>query len=129
MLRVLVVDDHSDSAESLAMMLRLYGYTVDVAKTSKSGLEAVETNWPDAVLLDIGLPFMDGFEVAKQIQLKSIARRKPLLIAVTGYGEESVRLRCLAEGFDRHLLKPVSPSEMLEILAATPPADDFSEAS
>jgi CheY-like chemotaxis protein len=129
MLRVLVVDDYSDSAESLAMVLRLYGHTVDVAKNGPSGLEAAETNWPDVVLLDIGLPIMDGFEVAKQIQRTSFGRRKPLLVAITGYGEESVRLRCLAEGFDRHLLKPINPSEILEILAGAPTADEFSEAS
>jgi CheY-like chemotaxis protein len=128
MLRVLVVDDYSDSAESLAMLLRLHGFVVDVAKNGASGLEAVETNWPDAVLLDIGLPVMDGFEVAKQIQLKSFGKPKPLLIAVTGHGDERIKLRCLAEGFDRHLLKPINPSEMLEILAGTSPADEFSEA-
>jgi CheY-like chemotaxis protein len=128
MLRVLVVDDYSDSAESLAMILRHNGYFVDVAKNGTSGLEAVETSWPDVVFLDIGLPIMDGFEVAKQIQIKAFGKRKPLLIAVTGYGEESVRLRCRAEGFDRHLLKPIHPSEMLEILAGASPVDKFSEA-
>jgi CheY-like chemotaxis protein len=128
MLRVLVVDDYSDSAESLAMILRLHGYTVDIAKNGASGLEAVESNWPDAVLLDIGLPIMDGFEVARQIQVKALEKRKPLLIAVTGHGEESIRLRCLAEGFDRHLLKPINPPEMLEILARASRTDEFSEA-
>jgi CheY-like chemotaxis protein len=128
MLRVLVVDDYSDSAESLAMLLRIHGYLVDVAKNGESGLEAVKTNWPDAVLLDIGLPVMDGFEVAKQIQLKSFGKCKPLLIAITGYGDEKLKLRCLAEGFDRHLLKPINLSEMLEILAGASSTDDFSEA-
>jgi CheY-like chemotaxis protein len=104
MLRVLVVDDYNDSAESLAMLLRFHGYLVDVAKNGASCLEAVETTWPDVVLLDIGLPIMDGLEVARQIQIKAFGKRKPLLIAVTGFGEESVRLRCLTEGFDRNLL-------------------------
>jgi two-component system, chemotaxis family, CheB/CheR fusion protein len=116
MLRVLVVDDYRDSTESLAMILRLAGHQVEVADDGASGLEAAKANWPDVVLLDIGLPIMDGFEVARCIQLMAAARRMPLLIAVTGYGDERLKLRCHAEGFDRHLLKPIDPTGLLEIL-------------
>jgi CheY-like chemotaxis protein len=130
MLRVLVVEDYKDSAESLAMMLQLHGYQVDVANDGASGLEAAERNWPDIALLDLGLPMMDGFEVAKRIHLKAVGKQKPILIAITGYGDESVRLRCQAEGFDRHLVKPADPFELLKIIKeVSTELGGFSEAS
>jgi CheY-like chemotaxis protein len=129
MLRVLVVEDYKDSAESLAMMLQLHGYHVDVAYDGASGLEAVERNWPDIAMVDLGLPMMDGFEVAKRIRLKAVGKRKPILIAITGYGDEAVRLRCQAEGFDRHLVKPADPFELLKIIKeVSTELNGFSEA-
>jgi CheY-like chemotaxis protein len=117
MLRVLVVDDSKDYADTLATIVRLNGYQVDVTMDGASALKAAEMNWPDAVLLDLGMPIMDGFEVARRIRLMAAERPMPLLIAVTGYGDNQIKLRCLAEGFDLHLLKTVRPSELLEVLA------------
>jgi CheY-like chemotaxis protein len=117
MSRVLVVDDSKDYADTLATIARLNGYQVDVAYGGGSGLKAAKMNWPDAVLLDLGMPIMDGFEIARRIRLMAAERPMPLLIAVTGYGDNQTKLRCLAEGFDVHLSKTVRPSELLEVLA------------
>src|SRR5262249_42094943 len=84
-LRILVVEDDQDSAASVAMLLRLYGYTVEVAADGQAAWRAVQINQPDVVLLDLGLPKMDGWRVAKQIRKQNCAKR-PFLIAMTGYG-------------------------------------------
>jgi CheY-like chemotaxis protein len=105
---VLVVDDYQDSAEVLALVLKLEGFEVQVATSGPAALQAADSNWPDVVLLDLGLPGMDGFEVAKQLQKRSI-NKMPVLIAFTGYGYEADIRRCQSEGFDCHLLKPVDP--------------------
>jgi signal transduction histidine kinase/CheY-like chemotaxis protein len=114
-LQILVVEDNQDAAESLRLFLELYGYQVSLAYTGPDGVEAAKTVRPDVILCDIGLPGMDGFQVA------SALRRTPetatvRLIAVTGYGQEEDRRRALEAGFDVHLVKPVDPQKLLGYL-------------
>jgi CheY-like chemotaxis protein len=114
-LQILVVEDNEDAAESLRLFLEFYGYEVSLAYTGPDGVEAAKAVRPDVVLCDIGLPGMDGFQVA------STLRRTPetaavRLIAVTGYGQEEDRRRALEAGFDVHLVKPVDPQKLLGYL-------------
>jgi PAS domain S-box-containing protein len=111
-LRVLVVEDNKDAANTLRVLLEMFGYEVRVAYTGKAGVEAARDGRPDVVLCDIGLPEMDGFAVANAL------RRNPetagaRLIAVTGYGQEADRRRALEAGFNEHLTKPVDPEVLL----------------
>jgi CheY-like chemotaxis protein len=109
--RLLVVDDNRDAAETLREVLQAYGYVTQIAYDGPSGLEAAKSFRPDVALLDIGLPLMDGYEVARRIrQLPEL--RAIRLIAVTGYGQPSDRLRSAQAGFDRHLVKPVDLAEL-----------------
>jgi signal transduction histidine kinase len=109
--RVLVVDDNRDAAESIAMLLRLWGHDVRTALDGRSALEAAQTYRPDVVLLDIGLPNVDGYEVAKQLR-HQLGDNGLLLVAVTGYGQTEDRRRSAEAGFNRHLVKPVNPAEL-----------------
>ena len=114
--RVLVVDDNLDAAEAAAMLLRLWGFTVATAADGYAALRAVQEHDPEAVLLDIGLPRLDGYGV------RAAARDLPgerarLWIAVTGYGQDTDRERALASGFDAHLTKPVAPEVLRAALA------------
>lgn len=105
-LRVLVVDDNEDAAVMLKHALERLGYRVAVAHDGPSGLRAAEHFSPDVALLDIGLPVMDGYELAQRLQEKFDG--KPLrLVAVTGYGQEADRERSVRAGFERHLVKPL----------------------
>jgi CheY-like chemotaxis protein len=115
-LRVLVVEDNEDAATSLGMLLRLYGYEVELASDGPSACQAILASLPDVVLLDIGLPKMDGWEVAKRIREQSVWKR-PLLVAMSGYGTEADRLRSQEAGIDLHLLKPVDPEELRKLLS------------
>ncbi len=113
--RVLVVDDNVDAAESLAMLLRLEGHEV---RTAHSGRQAIDTvcQWrPASVLLDIGLPGMDGYEVARRLR-ESPDGAGLRLVAVTGYGQPDDRSAAAAAGFDAHLVKPVSPEDVVRAL-------------
>ena len=118
-LRILVVDDNVDSAESLAMLLQTVGHEVRTAHDGPTGLTAALGFRPDAVLLDIGLPKMDGYEVARRMRLAPELAITPLL-ALTGYGQESDREKSLEAGFDHHLVKPVDFEKLLGILATVP---------
>jgi signal transduction histidine kinase/DNA-binding response OmpR family regulator len=114
--RVLVVDDNVDGAESLAMVLRLCGHDVCCAHDGPAGLEMAEAFRPDVLLLDIGLPKMDGYEVAREL------RRRPeladvFLVALTGYGSDDDRRRTEEAGFDVHLVKPVDLDALPRLLA------------
>jgi CheY-like chemotaxis protein len=104
--RVLVVDDHRDSGISLAALLRLGGMEVQVAHDGPSALEAARAFGPEVVLLDIGLPGMDGYEVARRLRAQA-ATREAVLVAVTGYGQDEDRERSRQAGFEYHLVKPV----------------------
>jgi two-component system, OmpR family, response regulator len=114
--RILVVDDHLESASSLGEVLRLWGHEVHVVFDGTSALEAAGALQPRAVLLDIGLPGMNGYEVAR------LLRRLPplqdaLIVALTGYGELDDERLSQEAGFDRHCTKPVDLRELRLILA------------
>jgi CheY-like chemotaxis protein len=99
-----VVDDHPDSADSTALLLRLYGYEVDVALDGEAALQKAPAKPPDVVLLDICMPGMDGYEVARQ--LRALFQHKVRLVALTAHGSKEDRKRCLEAGFDLYLVKP-----------------------
>lgn len=116
--RVLVVDDNVDAAESLALLLQREGHTVDVAFDGRKAVEQYAAHHHDAVILDIGLPFLDGHECAREMR-KVQGDRSLLIIALTGWGHAEDRRRSEAAGFDHHLVKPVLPSELQALLAAS----------
>jgi CheY-like chemotaxis protein len=118
--RILVVDDNRDSADSLAMLLRLVGHDVRTAHDGRQALSVAGAYRPDVVLLDIGLPGMDGFTVARHL------RSQPelagvVLVALTGYGSDEDRSRSQAAGFNHHMVKPVNLDALNELLTALDP--------
>jgi PAS domain S-box-containing protein len=115
-LRILVVDDNQDAAEALRLLLQRRGGDVRVAHDGESALAALREHAPAAVLLDIGMLGMDGYEVARRICADAQGGRRPVLIAVTGWGQESDRRRAREAGFDHHLVKPVRLDQLQEIL-------------
>lgn len=115
MRRVLVVDDHQDGADSLGLMLELLGATTRVVYDGQSALQAIDEFLPEVVFLDIGMPLMDGYDVARAI------RQRPehsgiQLVALTGWGRDDDRRRSLEAGFDRHLVKPLDPAALKDVL-------------
>jgi signal transduction histidine kinase/CheY-like chemotaxis protein len=119
--RVLIADDNRDAAESLAMLLEMHGHTVSVVHDGRQALAAMEASRPDVALLDIGMPEIDGYEVARRVRGDSRGRRT-LLIAITGWGQEQDKARAVAAGFDMHFTKPVEPQRLIELLGAELPA-------
>lgn len=113
--RILVVDDNHDSAESLALFLRLVGNTVEVAYDGPTALVAARVLRPDLILLDIGLPGMDGYEVARCLRQEPGLERA-LLVAQTGWGQAEDRRRSSDAGFDHHLVKPVDLTQLQQLL-------------
>jgi len=110
-----VVDDNVEAAESLAELLRIWGHRVHVAHDGPSGLALAERERPEVVLLDIGLPGLDGYEVGKRLRdMESM--RGATIVAVTGYGEQVHGGRLEEIGFDRLLVKPVRPAELEDLL-------------
>jgi PAS domain S-box-containing protein len=114
--RLLVVDDNQDAANSLAALLKLQGHDVRVAYSGVAALEIAKTYAPDAVFLDIGMPGMDGYEVARRLRHLP-GQKKVALAALTGWGQPQDRRRSQEAGFDRHLVKPVEPKALEKILA------------
>jgi len=114
--RILVVDDNHDSALSLAMMLSIMGHETRTAHDGESALVTAEEFHPDVVLLDIGLPKLNGYEVAQRIREHSWGASM-FLIAVTGWGQEEDRQRSSEVGLDVHMVKPVEPAALERILA------------
>jgi CheY-like chemotaxis protein len=114
--RVLVVDDNKDAAASLSMLLQIDGCNVAVAENGADALSAYDRFRPEVVLLDIGLPDIDGYEVARQLRTRT-AGAGTLIIALTGWGQAQDKQRALQAGFDEHLTKPVEP-EVLRMLMA-----------
>jgi two-component system CheB/CheR fusion protein len=110
------VDDHADAARSLAVLLRLWNHDVILARDGPAALAAAAEHHPDIVLLDIGLPGMDGYQVAQQLR-KVPGMQKALLIAMTGYGQEQDRRLAREAGFDHHLVKPVDLEALQSLLA------------
>jgi signal transduction histidine kinase/DNA-binding response OmpR family regulator len=114
--RILVVDDNVDAAKSLSMLLRMRGHETEVYFDGPSALEHAEAFRPDLVLLDIGLPGMDGYEVARCMRQNETLRRT-MLAALTGYGRAEDHKLSEAAGFDHHLVKPVQMKQLDELLA------------
>ena len=113
--RVLVVDDNVDSARGTALILSRHGHEVHVVYDGPSAVTAAQEFRPEFVLLDIGLPGMDGYEVARRLrQDETLAGLT--LVAVSGYGQESDRRRSQEAGFDQHLIKPVDPGVVLALM-------------
>jgi len=113
---ILLVEDNPDSRKTLARILHLFGHTVSTAEDGPSGLDAAIATRPDVGLLDIGLPGIDGFELARRI--RCAIGDSIFLIALTGYGQPEDRERVREAGFDLHLVKPVHPDQLNAILAA-----------
>jgi signal transduction histidine kinase/ActR/RegA family two-component response regulator len=113
--RVLVVDDHADAANTLAQLLRIAGHDVQVAHDGPAALAAAVSRRPDVVFLDIGMPGMDGYEVARRMR-REPALEGVLLAALTGWGQEEDRRRTREAGFDYHLVKPGEPDALNAIL-------------
>jgi len=115
---ILVVDDNTDAAQSLAMLLSLSGYETEVRHDGRSALEAVHALAPDVVLLDLGLPDIDGYEVCRTIRRGEAPTglTNVTLVAVSGRGDDEARRLSVEAGFDAHLLKPVHPTELLRVL-------------
>ena len=114
--RILVVDDNRDSAESLAMLLRLFGNDVRTVQDGRLALEVEAAYRPDVVLLDIGLPSLDGLEVCRRLRART-AKGQQLIVAMTGYGQEDDRRRSEEAGFDAHMVKPVDLDSLQELLS------------
>jgi two-component system CheB/CheR fusion protein len=115
-LKVLIVEDNADAAESLRVLLDLFGHRVIAVNSGFAAIEAAHGDLPDVMLIDIGLPGMDGYEVARRL------RRDPLfksvvLVALTGYGREEDKRQALAAGFDHHLIKPVNAEALRRFLS------------
>jgi CheY-like chemotaxis protein len=111
----LVVDDNVDYADGVAMLLRSAGYEVEVVHTGPEALLAAMEFRPDVVVLDIGLPGMDGYEIAERLrELPESART--VLVAITGYGQDEDRRRSREAGIDHHLVKPVAPETLHKLL-------------
>jgi CheY-like chemotaxis protein len=114
-LQILVVEDNKDTADSLAMLLQVWGHAVRTAHDGWSGLKAARSFRPQVVFLDIGLPGLDGYEVARHLRQEFGPGIR--LVAMTGYGQEEDRRRALESGFDAHLVKPASPELLQHLLA------------
>lgn len=111
--RVLVVDDNTDAADLLARALRMMGHETDTAHDGPTAIARADAFEPDVVLLDIGLPLMDGYQVARRIRTE---RPDILLVAITGYGQTSDVERAHEAGFDHHMVKPVELRAVRELL-------------
>jgi CheY-like chemotaxis protein len=114
-LRILVVDDNRDSAISLAILLGLVGHETTTAFDGEEGLETAQLFQPDVVLLDIGMPKLNGYEVCRA--LRALPReRRLVIVALTGWGQEEDRRKSVEAGFDAHLVKPVDPDALQRTL-------------
>ena len=119
--RILVVDDNEDGAQSLAMLLEMLGNQVHTVYDGPQAVEAISLFHPDVVLLDIGLPTLNGYETARRLRSHPGAR-DALIIALTGWGQEEDRRRSREAGFDHHLVKPVDMHVLESLLATSRPA-------
>jgi CheY-like chemotaxis protein len=114
--RILAVDDNRDAADTLALILRMMGHETQMAYDGMEALQAAATFRPDVVLLDIGLPKMNGYEAARHIRVQPWGKGMAL-IALTGWGQEEDKRRALQAGFDHHLTKPLEPAALEKLLA------------
>src|SRR5262249_22206760 len=116
-LRLLVVEDELAVAEMLVMLLEMWGHTVQAVHDGPAALAAAPTLRPQVVLCDIGLPGMDGYQLARQLRQQE-GLNKAVLVAMTGYGQEHDRRRAQEAGFDHHMTKPVDPAVLEKLLAS-----------
>jgi CheY-like chemotaxis protein len=125
--RVLVVDDNVDAADALALLLDQAGFAVVVAHDGGEALERALDVQPDIVLLDLGLPVLDGYKVARVLRARP-GGETPLLVAISGYGRREDRRRSQQAGIDHHLVKPVDCAQLIALMRARPhnPAADLS---
>jgi CheY-like chemotaxis protein len=115
---ILIIEDHDDAREALRALLELEGHRVNAAASGPHGLELARRHPPEVALVDIGLPEVDGYEVARRLRALGVGR--PYLIALTGYGHPDDVKRAHDAGFDAHLLKPVDPDALAGVLATLP---------
>lgn len=113
--RVLVVDDCKDAADALAMVIQAEGYDVQVTYTGEEAISIAQSDPPEVVLLDLGMPQLNGFSVGRELRNQP-KTKDALIVAVTGYGLPGDRARCEAAGFDLHLLKPVQLEQLNAVL-------------
>ena len=116
-LRVLMVDDNVDTVQSFSVLLRELGHEVETAHDGPEAVRAAIEYQPDVVLLDIGLPGLNGYEVAKQIRRQPVLRNATL-VALTGYGQESDQQASIEAGFNHHLIKPARLVQLQQILTS-----------
>ena len=114
--RILVVDDNEDSADTLGMMLRLKGNEIRIAHDGIEAVEVAETFRPELVLLDIGLPKLNGYDVARRIRRQSWGR-DTILVALTGWGQDEDKRRAQEAGFNYHFVKPMELAALERLLA------------
>jgi CheY-like chemotaxis protein/two-component sensor histidine kinase len=117
--RVLVVEDNKDGAQILARLLSVWGHDVAVAHDGPAALEVARAHHPEVVLLDIGLPGMNGYEVAQHLKEED-GMEKTMFVALTGYGQLEDQRESFAVGFDRHLVKPIDPTALKTLLETEP---------
>jgi CheY-like chemotaxis protein len=125
---ILIVDDNHDVADSTAMLLRAVGWKVHLAYDGEEAIRSARTLHPDAVLLDIGLPGVDGYQVAERIRAEP-GNQGTLIVAVSGYGQEEYRRRSKRAGFDHHVVKPIDPTALTQLLASALPGSQGATAA
>lgn len=113
--RVLIIEDNQDAAEMYRILIELAGHEVLLAENGARGLELLKTSRPDIALVDIGLPGMDGYEIARRFRAEPDSAGV-LLVALTGYASSTDRDRSRQAGFDRHLVKPIDPLALTSLL-------------
>ena len=118
-----MVEDNADAAESLKLLLEILGHHVQVASSGPDGLAAAASSPPHVMLVDIGLPGMDGYEIARRVR-NDPALRGITLVAITGYGREDDKLAAMKAGFDHHLVKPVDPDSLEKLIRGLASRDD-----
>jgi CheY-like chemotaxis protein len=115
-MRILIVDDNRDAADSLRMLLEASGQEARCAYDGSNALEVTQAFHPEVVLLDIGMPVMDGYQVVREMRNRNLVPR-PKIAALTGWGQDTDKNKAVAAGFDHHFTKPVSADELLAFLA------------
>jgi CheY-like chemotaxis protein len=122
-LRILIVDDNRDSAVMLATLLTFSGHETHIEHDGLAAAEAVHRLDPDVVVLDIGLPVLNGYDAARRIRKQNSGSGRPFLIALTGWGQDEDRCRSNEAGFDAHLVKPVDERALTSLLAELGPGN------
>ena len=115
---ILIIEDNADARDALRVLLELEGHAVEAVEEGQQAIELARAKDPDIALVDIGLPGMDGYQVARQLRA-SPRLRQPILVALTGYGQAQDRARSHEAGFDEHLVKPASVDDLRRVLSMT----------